>query len=137
MTDFSLKAEVHKLDEEQVTVDGKPVYVRELTVGDRCAIAPMLGGLSAAAKSIKAAADSNDEDDVREVAEHSLSGEQYEALIGYMSEYVFRTWCKANGERVYTNRSEFDKVNPKLVDAIYRESQSVNEVSAEEAEKNS
>jgi len=135
MTDFSLNAEVHEL--ENVTVDGKPQYVRELTVGDRCAIAPMLGGLTSAAKSVKDTAKSDSEEDLRETAASSLSGEQYEALIGYMSEYVFRTWCDKNGNRKYTKRAEFDKVNPKLVDAIYRESQAVNEVSAEEAEKNS
>jgi hypothetical protein len=135
MTDFSLNAEVHEL--EDVTVGGKPVYVRELTVGDRCAIAPMLGGLTSAAKSVKDAADSDSEEDIRETAASSLSGEQYESLIQYMTEYVFRCWCKKNGERMYTKRSEFDKVNPKLVDAIYRESQAVNDVPVEEAEKNS
>jgi len=135
MADFSLTAEVHKL--ENVTVKNQPQYVRDLTVGDRCAIAPMLGGLSAAAQSVKDAAGSDDEEDIRETAASALSGEQYEALIGYMSEYVFRVWCDKNGKRRYTSRREFDQVNPRLVDAIYREAQAVLDTSVEDAEKNS
>lgn len=133
MTDYSEKVQVHKL--EEVTVSGKPVYVRDLSVGDRCAIAPMLGDLTAAARSIKEAADEGEED-VREVAEQSLSSDQYKALIDYMTEHVFRVWSDAKGKRKYTDRKAFDELNPALIDAIYREAHAVNEVSVEDAEKN-
>lgn len=135
--DFSSKAQVHKLDEEQVTVDGKPVYVRDMTVGDRTAIAPMLGDLSSAAKSLQKAAKAEEEgESLRDAAEQSLSPSQFQSLIEYMTEYVFRVWCDQKGNRKYTDRSKFDEVPPQLVDAIYREAQKVTEVSAEEAEKN-
>lgn len=135
MREFSTKGKVDQLD---LQVDGKPVFVRQLTAGDKIKLSDMQGQLASAATAIRKQAADGDIEDIGAAAASSLSADQYKAWVKYMFEYVFLRWCNSDGKRKYEDRNKFNNLPSDLVEAIYAEAQKVDlEETSEDAEKNS
>jgi len=135
MKSFSTKSRVEQLD---IEVDGSPVFVRQLTAGDKIKLSETQGQLAAAAAGIRDKAQSVDVEEIGAVASASLSPDQYKAWVSYMYEYVFLRWSNSDGKRRYTDRKAFNDLPSEMIEAIYVESAKIDgEASAEEAEKNS
>ena len=135
MREFSTKAKVDQLD---LKVDGKPVFVRQLTAGDKIKLSDMQGELASVASAIRQKAANDDVEDIGAAAASSLSAGQYKAWVRYMYEYVYLRWCNSDGKRKYQDKAKFNDLPSDLVEAIYSEAQKLDaEESAEDAEKNS
>lgn len=135
MREFSTKAKVDQID---LKVDGKPVFVRQLTAGDKIKLSDMQGELASVAANVRKSANSDDAEDLGIAAAGSLTSGQYKAWVKYMYEYVFLRWCNSDGKRKYLDKAKFNDLPSDLVEAIYSEAQKLDgEESAEDAEKNS
>lgn len=135
MKSFSTKPNVEQLD---IEVDDAPVYVRQLSAGDKIKLSDSLAELASAASGIKGMAKTDDVEELGAIAASNLSKEQYRAWVSYMYDYVFYRWCNEAGERMYSNRAKFDALPSDLIEGIYSEAAALDsDVSREGAEKNS
>lgn len=133
MREFSTKAKVDELD---IKVDGKPVFVRQLTAGDKLKLSEMQGELASVASAVRQRAATEEIEDLGAAAASTLSASQYKAWVRYMYEYVFLRWCDANGKRRYMDKNKFNDLPSNMIEAIYSEAQTLDSESAEDAEKN-
>lgn len=134
MRDFSLKPKVEALD---ISVEGSPVFVRQLTAGDKVRLSEMMGSMAEMAAKVRAAASgTEDAEQLGQKAASMLSADQYRAFSNYQAEIVFLRWCDKDGKRAYNDRAQFDEVPAELVDAIYSEATKSDPTEAE-AEGNS